>query len=87
MQHSHGKYTAYITRTAIEVIEYIKSQGEEIRFRSEDYFRSNLVDLLTVYPPVNKVGVDRVGIADTVWVATPSGVSKLAGTRISHPIY
>ena len=58
---------AYITKTAIEVIEYgpfysitirplktnsrvryVKNKGLEIRFSSEDSFRSDLVDLLTV---------------------------------------
>lgn len=38
----------------------------EIRFSSEDSFRSDLVDLLMIYSAVNKVGVNRVGIADTV---------------------
>lgn len=84
MQHSHGKDIAYIIRTAIEVIEYVKSQGKEIRFSSEDSFRSDLVDLLAVYSAVDKVGVDRVGIADTVGVATPSEVSQLVGTCKAH---
>ena len=50
----------YIKKTAIEVIEYVKSQGKEIRFSSEDSFRSDLVDLLTIYSAVDKVGVGRV---------------------------
>jgi homocitrate synthase len=66
MEHSHGKDITYIKNTAIEVIEYVKSQGKEIRFSSEDSFRSDLVDLLTIYSAVDKVGVHRVGIADTV---------------------
>ena len=80
MQHSHGKDLAYITRTAIEVIQFVKAQGKEIHFSSEDSFRSNLVDLLSVYSAVDGVGVDRVGIADTVCVATPSEVSELVRT-------
>ena len=48
-QHSHGKDMTYIQKTAIEVIEYVKSQGKEVRFSSEDSFRSDLVDLLTIY--------------------------------------
>ena len=80
MKHSHGKDMDYIVKTAVEVIEYVKSQGREIRFSSEDSFRSDLVDLLTVYSAVNKVGVDRVGVADTVGVATPSQVSDLVRT-------
>lgn len=53
-------------QTAIEVIEFVKSKGLEVRFSSEDSFRSDLVDLLSVYSAVDKVGVHRVGIADTV---------------------
>lgn len=55
-------------QTAIEVIEFVKSKGLEVRFSSEDSFRSDLVDLLSVYSAVDKVGVHRVGIADTVLV-------------------
>lgn len=66
MEHSHGKDMTYIKNTAIEVIEYVKSQGKEIRFSSEDSFRSDLVDLLTIYKAVDSIGVNRVGIADTV---------------------
>ncbi|KJX97618.1 homocitrate synthase like protein [Zymoseptoria brevis] len=80
MQHSHGKDMTYIKKTAIEVIEYVKSQGKEIRFSSEDSFRSDLVDLLTIYSAVDKVGVNRVGIADTVGCATPRQVYDLVRT-------
>jgi len=66
MEHSHGKDIAYIKKTAVEVIEFVKSKGLEVRFSSEDSFRSNLVDLLSIYSEVDKVGVNRVGIADTV---------------------
>lgn len=42
------------------------SQGVEVRFSSEDSFRSDLVDLLTLYKAVDAAGVNRVGVADTV---------------------
>ncbi|KAK4546148.1 Saccharopine dehydrogenase [Oleoguttula mirabilis] len=80
MEHSHGKDITYIKNTAIEVIEYVKSCGKEIRFSSEDSFRSDLVDLLTIYKAVDKIGVDRVGIADTVGCATPRQVYDLVRT-------
>lgn len=64
MEHSHGKDIAYIKKTALEVVEYVKSQGKEIRFSSEDSFRSNLVDLLTIYEAVDKIGVNRVSTYD-----------------------
>ncbi len=79
-QFSHGKSIPEIIEAAIEVITYIKSQGFEVRFSSEDSFRSNLVDLLLVYRTVDEIGVNRVGIADTVGIATPRQVYDLVST-------
>ncbi|KAL9117292.1 MAG: hypothetical protein Q9187_006174 [Circinaria calcarea] len=79
-KHSHGKDMTYIKKTALEVIEFVKSKGLEVRFSSEDSFRSDLVDLLTIYSAVDKVGVHRVGIADTVGCASPRQVYDLVRT-------
>ena len=76
---------AYITKTAIEVINFVKSKGIEVRFSSEDSFRSDLVDLLSIYQTVDKIGVNRVGIADTVGCANPRQVYDLVRTR-GHPV-
>ncbi|KAH0544837.1 Saccharopine dehydrogenase [Glutinoglossum americanum] len=79
-EHSHGKDMTYITNTAIEVINFVKSKNIEIRFSSEDSFRSDLVDLLSIYSTVDKIGVNRVGIADTVGCASPRQVYDLIRT-------
>ncbi|KAJ3494751.1 hypothetical protein NLG97_g3875 [Lecanicillium saksenae] len=79
-EFSHGKSMAYIQKTAIEVIEYLKGEGVQIRFSSEDSFRSDLVDLLSLYKAVDAAGVQRVGIADTVGGATPRMVYDLVRT-------
>lgn len=79
-EFSHGKDIPYIIDSAIQVIEFVKSQGLEVRFSSEDSFRSDLVDLLTIYRAVDKIGVTRVGIADTVGVANPRQVYDLVRT-------
>jgi len=79
-EFSHGKDIPYIIESAIQVVEFIKSQGLEVRFSSEDSFRSDLVDLLTIYRTVDQVGVNRVGIADTVGVADPMQVHDLVRT-------
>jgi len=79
-QYSHGKDMGYIAKSAIEVIEFVKSHGIEIRFSSEDSFRSDLVDLLNIYRTVDKIGVNRVGIADTVGCANPRQVYELVRT-------
>lgn len=79
-EFSHGKDMDYITDKAIEVISYIKNQGLEVRFSTEDSFRSDLVDLLSIYKAVDKIGVNRVGIADTVGCANPRQVYELVRT-------
>ncbi|GAA5854397.1 hypothetical protein JCM8547_001808 [Rhodosporidiobolus lusitaniae] len=79
-KYSHGKDITYIIKSAIEVIEFVKSKGIEVRFSSEDSFRSDLVDLLSIYRAVDKIGVNRVGIADTVGCANPRQVYDLVRT-------
>lgn len=79
-KHSHGKDIAYIRRAAIEVIQFVKSKGIEVRFSSEDSFRSDLDDILSLYSAVDSVGVHRVGIADTVGGASPLQVHSLVKT-------
>ncbi len=76
-EFSHGKDIQAIVESAQDVISYIRSFGLEVRFSSEDSFRSEMVDLLTVYRAVDALGVDRVGIADTVGVARPLEVYEL----------
>ncbi|KAJ3020873.1 UNVERIFIED_CONTAM: mitochondrial Homoaconitase [Siphonaria sp. JEL0065] len=79
-EFSHGKDMDYIIKQATEVITFIKSKGLEVRFSSEDSFRSDLVDLLNLYKTVDKLGVNRVGIADTVGCANPRQVYDLVKT-------
>lgn len=76
---SHGKNIPQIIEAAVEVLSFIKSQRPEleVRFSTEDSFRSSWEDLFTVYKAVDEVGVDRVGVADTVGVATPFEVYNL----------
>jgi homocitrate synthase len=66
--------------SAIEVIQFVKSKGIEVRFSSEDSFRSELVDLLSIYRTVDKIGLNRVGVADTVGCADPRQVYDLVRT-------
>jgi homocitrate synthase len=54
-EFSHGKDMDYIIKNAIEVVNYIKSKGLEVRFSSEDSFRSDLVDLLNIYRTMDRV--------------------------------
>ncbi len=79
-EFSHGKDIPTIVEKAREVITFIQAYGLEVRFSSEDSFRSDIDDLLTVYEAVDDLGVDRVGIADTVGVAEPRQVHELVST-------
>jgi homocitrate synthase len=83
-EFSHGKDIEQIIASAREVITYIQTQGVEVRFSSEDSFRSNEEDLLRIYTAVDQLGVNRVGIADTVGVATPRQVFALVSEVRHH---
>jgi homocitrate synthase len=74
---SHGKEIEEIIDIALEVVSYVKSQGVEVRFSTEDSFRSDPADIFRVYEAVDAIGVNRVGIADTVGVATPRQVYEI----------
>ncbi|KKY16041.1 putative homocitrate synthase [Phaeomoniella chlamydospora] len=75
--YSHGKDIHQIEEAVVEVIEYIKSKGIEVRFSTEDSFRSRLQDIEHLYSIVDKIGVARVGISDTVGIASPCQVYYL----------
>jgi homocitrate synthase len=70
-KHSHGKSLSEVEVAALEVIGYARRYGLETRFSCEDSFRSDLKDILSLYVAVDKAGVDRIGIADTVGGASP----------------
>lgn len=76
-QFSHGKDIPTIIGMARDVVSYIRDQGLEVRFSTEDSFRSEREDLFRIYAAVDELGVHRVGIADTVGVATPLQVYDL----------
>jgi len=79
-EFSHGKDIPTIRRMAREVVSYILDQGLETRFSTEDSFRSNLDDILALYEAVDALGVNRVGVADTVGIASPRQVYDLVRT-------
>ena len=78
-EFSHGMAMAQVIDRAVEVLSWIRAQAPsiELRFSTEDSFRSEEADLFRVYLAVDQVGVDRFGIADTVGVATPLRVYQL----------
>jgi homocitrate synthase len=77
MQHSHGKNIRQIVDLAADVVAFVREQALDIilRFSTEDTFRSRESDLLRVFLAVADLGmVNRLGVADTVGVATPNQV-------------
>ncbi len=74
---SHGKDIETIVEMAQEVVSYLQSQHVEVRFSAEDSMRSDPADLFRVYQAVDALGINRVGVADTVGVGTPHQVYSL----------
>ncbi len=82
-QFSHGMSIDQIIDLAEETLTWIREQAPdiELRFSTEDSFRSEEKELLQVYLAVDKLNVvDRFGVADTVGIATPTQVGRLVGT-------
>ncbi|MGB1253713.1 MAG: homocitrate synthase [Candidatus Promineifilaceae bacterium] len=73
----HGLTVDQIIERAQEVVTYLQSQNVEVRFSTEDSLRSENADLFRVYEAVDALGVDRVGVADTVGVGTPRQIYDL----------
>ena len=74
---SHGRRIDQIIDDAVPLIRRIRAAGRYVRFSAEDAFRSDLVDLLTVFDAIVEAGVQRIGLPDTVGIATPRQVEQL----------
>ncbi|MGE0243204.1 MAG: LeuA family protein [Nitrososphaeraceae archaeon] len=62
---------------AIEVAEYIKSHGLKSRFTMEDASRTEPSFLLEMCDEMNKIGIERISIPDTVGIMRPNGMYNL----------
>ncbi len=71
---SHGRSLNEILAEAEQVITYLRDHDVEVRFSCEDSFRTDLADLIRIYRAVETMGVQRIGLADTVGIATPRQV-------------
>ncbi|KAJ4204475.1 Saccharopine dehydrogenase [Fusarium falciforme] len=80
MKHSHGKDLDWIAKKATEVIQFAQSHGVEVRFSGEDSFRSDFSEIIKLYSLVDRLGAQRVGIADTVGGATWREVDEKIST-------
>ncbi|HSN90123.1 MAG TPA: homocitrate synthase [Anaeromyxobacteraceae bacterium] len=84
-ESSHGKSIQQIIDAMGPPIEYALRNGLETRFSAEDAFRTDVSDLLAVYRAAEQLGVHRVGIADTVGIATPRQVYALV-REVRHAV-
>ena len=84
-QASHGKSIQQIIDAMGPPIELALRAGLEVRFSCEDTFRSEEADLLACYRAAEALGVHRVGLADTVGIATPRQVYALV-RQIRHTV-
>ncbi len=76
-EYSHGRRINRMLAEVLPLIQSIRSAGRYVRFSAEDAFRSDLLDLLTVLDAVVDAGVQRIGLPDTVGIATPRQVEQL----------
>ena len=74
---SHGRNIAQMLTDVVPLIQRIRAAGRYVRFSAEDAFRSDLIDLLMVFDAVVAAGVQRIGLPDTVGIATPRQVEQL----------
>ncbi len=75
--YSHGRRIDQVIADAVPLIRSVRAAGRYVRFSAEDAFRSDLVDLLTVFDAVVEAGAQRIGLPDTVGIATPRQVERL----------
>ena len=76
-EHSHGRSVEQIVAEAATVIRMLQATGVEVRFSCEDALRTDRRELLHIYRAVDALGVQRIGIADTVGIATPREIEAL----------
>ncbi|MHB1004317.1 MAG: homocitrate synthase/isopropylmalate synthase family protein [Chloroflexota bacterium] len=74
--YSHGRSIDEIVANAVGLIRMLKERGVFVRFSAEDAFRTDIPDLTRVLDPIVAAGVDRIGLPDTVGVATPTQVQQ-----------
>ena len=76
-ENGHGRSLEQILEAARAGVQRVQAAGLEVRFSCEDSFRTSLDDLLPILRAVDALGVQRIGVADTVGIATPRQVYAL----------
>lgn len=84
---NHGNELSALVAKARALVEDVRRHHPHLilRFSGEDAFRTREADLLRVYDEIAPC-VDRLGLPDTVGVATPEGVaSRIRALRERYP--
>lgn len=76
---SHGRSLGQMAREAATLVRRARAEGLYVRFSAEDAFRTAPDDLARVFDPVVEAGVHRIGLPDTVGIATPWQVLERVG--------
>ena len=74
---------------AVKTVEYAKSHGLKIRFTVEDGSRADPQFLIKICKAIDKAGVDRISLPDTVGILRPIGMYnfvKRVRSEISTPL-
>ncbi len=74
---SHGRRIEQMIADAVPLVQRVREAGRYVRFSAEDAFRSDIIDLLHIFDAVVDAGVQRIGLPDTVGIATPRQVEQL----------
>jgi homocitrate synthase len=86
-RHNHGRTLEHLAHEARGLIEDVRRNHPStiIRFSGEDAYRTTLAEIFTVYDEVAPL-VDRLGLPDTVGVATPARVAeRVLALRARYP--
>lgn len=84
---NHGKTLDTVAKTTRSILEEVKRNYPQVflRFSGEDAFRTPIEDLFSVYDPIVD-SVDRLGMPDTVGIATPQQVEdRVMALRCRYP--
>lgn len=87
-QYNHGNDLETIIRKVVPLLEDVRKNHPDLvlRFSGEDAFRTRLEDLFYVYDAVAPL-VDRLGMPDTVGVATPETVVERVNSLLQRYPY
>lgn len=75
--NSHGREGQELLRLVDRSVREIGQAGLTVRFSAEDAFRSELEVLFRVFDTAVEAGAHRLGLPDTVGVATPQQVAQV----------